>query len=85
MTEKVNGKTVLTVFVPELQDSEKPAFIKSEGLPRGAYRRVGSSDVHCTDDDLLVFYQERKSETFDTTAFFDADLSDIDLTALNEY
>ena len=81
----LHGKTVLLVFVPELAPSAKPLFLKRQGLPKGAFRRIGSTDQHCTDDDLLVFYQDRKGESFDAGAVADADMSHIDPSAILEY
>lgn len=44
--ETVDGKTVLVVYVPEVDVTQKPVYIKATGLPRGAYRRIGSTDQH---------------------------------------
>ena len=60
-TETIQGKTVLVVHVPEAQPQDKPIFFKAQGLPKGAFRRISSTDQHCTDDDLAVFYQGRQN------------------------
>lgn len=83
--EMVDGKCVIRIDVPELPASQKPLYIKSQGLPRGAYRRVGSTDQHCTDDDLSVFYQTRTIETPDKNIVEGADWSDIDPDAITAY
>lgn len=84
-SEQINGKTVLVVTVPEAQPGDKPVFIKSRGLPRGAFRRVGSTDQQCTEDDLLALYQARQIEAFDTTAMPDATLADLAPEAIDDY
>ena len=81
----VNGRNLLSVFVPEAAPGDKTIFFQSRPLPAGAFRRVGSADVHCTDDDLAIFYQERRGETFDATVLRDADTSVFDPAALAEY
>lgn len=81
----VNGKPLLAVFVPEAEASSKPVFFKSRSLPSAAFRRIGSSDVHCTEDDLAVLYQDRRGEAFDATVVRDADLSCLDPAAIHEY
>lgn len=81
--ETVGGHNIVKVFVPEAADGIKPVYFKNEGLPRGAYRRIGSSDQRCTDDDLLVFYQ--KEETFDSTQVQDSYWEDISEDALEQY
>ena len=83
--ETLNDKTVLLVFVPEAQAAEKPVYFKSQGLPRGAFRRVGPTDQRCTEDDLTVFYEGRGNETYDFSAVGDATLDDIDPDAIADY
>ncbi len=75
-TENVQGKNVVVVFAPEAQPQDKPVFFKSQGLLQGAFRRVGSTDQHCTEDDLAVFYQGRQQESFDAGIVADATFED---------
>jgi ATP-dependent DNA helicase RecG len=84
-TGQVNGKNLLSVFVPEVEPAEKPIFFHNRPLPGAAFRRIGSSDVRCTDDDLAVFYQERRGESFDGSVLRDADLTALDPGAIAEY
>lgn len=84
-TESIQGKAVLVVHVPEAQPQDKPIFFKSQGLPRGAFRRISSTDQHCTDDDLAVFYQGRQQESFDSTLVADATLDDLLPEAIADY
>mgnify|MGYP000144439108 FL=1 len=84
-SELVSGKTVLVIKVPEAQPSDKPVFIKSRGLPGGAYRRIGSTDQSCTEDDLLALYQGRQVDTFDYTALPDSILADFSPEAIADY
>jgi len=56
------------------------------GLPRGAYRRIGSTDQHCTDEDVALFYQLRSHHTYDETAIEDIDPErDFDAAAIRGY
>lgn len=84
-SEDVNGKAVLVVRVPEAPAHDKPVFFKSRGLPSGAMRRIGSVDQHCTEDDLLVLYQGRQQESFDSGVVPDATLDDLASEALADY
>ncbi len=81
----VNGKPLLSVFVPEAAPSDKPIYFQNRSLPAGAFRRIGSADVHCTEDDLQIFYEDRRGESYDSMVIRDADLSALDPAALNEY
>lgn len=84
-SEQISGKTVLIVTVPEAQLGDKPIFIKSRGLPKGAFRRVGSTDQQCTEDDLLVLYQGRQVESYDYTVLPDTSLADLAPEAIEDY
>lgn len=81
--ETIDGKKIISVFVSELPDAQKPVYYKNEGLPRGAYRRIGSSDQRCTDDDLFVFFNNEDS--FDSSIVQNSSLEDISEEALDLY
>lgn len=81
--EQINSKNVAIIKVDELPDNQKPLFFKNEGLPSGAYRRVGPTDHRCTEDDLHVFYADRN--TYDKSLVTGTSIRDIDETALNRY
>lgn len=84
-TEQLDGKTVLLAFVPEAAAHDKPIYLKAQGLPRGAYRRIGSTDQRCTEDDLLLLYQGRQVESFDAGFVPDAGMEDFSPEALSDY
>jgi len=83
--EIVKGKTVIGVFVPEAQPGDKPIYFKKMGLPKGAFRRIGSTNQHCTDDDLLILNQEGKTRPYDDTIIPDTTIDDLDPGAIKEY
>lgn len=78
-------KTVLVVFIPESPPGDKPVYLKSAGLPGGAFRRVGGTDQHCTEDDLALLYQGRTGVPYDSTPVDGSSLEDIDAGAVREY
>ena len=82
-TEVVDGKTVLVVKIDEAPEAQKPVYIVSRGLPQGAFRRVGSSDQKCTEDDMRVFYSS--AESFENTIVKGTSLDDIDDNAVEYY
>lgn len=83
--EILQGKTVIVVFVPEAAPTEKPVFLTNLGLPRGAFRRIGSTDQEGTEDDLIALYAAHQQDTYDGTVLQDADSSDIDPAAVADY
>ncbi len=84
-SERLQGETVAVVFVPEAAAHEKPVYLKAQGLPRGAFRRIGSTDQHCTEDDLVALYQGRQGESFDAGLVADASEDDLLPAALADY
>ena len=83
--ERRDGRNLLLVYIPEAQTYEKPVYIKAKGLPKGAFRRIASTDHHCTDEDLALFYQLREHKSFDETVIPDTTLDDLDPKAIAEY
>ncbi|MCB9878856.1 MAG: putative DNA binding domain-containing protein [Planctomycetes bacterium] len=83
--EQLQGKSVLVVFIDEASPNEKPIYLKNLGLPRGAFRRIGSSDQHGTDDDILALYHDHDADTYDASIVRDSDLSDVDDDAVRAY
>jgi ATP-dependent DNA helicase RecG len=83
--EEVSEQTVMVLYIPEASPNDKPIYFKSKGLPRGAYRRIGSADIRCTDEDLAIFYQGRNHQAFDLTVLTDAEFEDLNPAAITEY
>ena len=84
-TEVLADKPVIVVFVPEAATQDKPVYFKATGLPKGAYRRIGSTDQRCTEEDIEALYQSRQRESFDAGLVPDTDLDDLDETAIADY
>ncbi len=59
--EQADGKIILRIDVPELPAHLKPLFFVGAGLPKGAFRRIGASDVRCTEEDLLTLYRGKQN------------------------
>lgn len=83
--ETVGGAPVVVAYVPEAAPTDKPVYIASRGLPQGAFRRIGPTDHACTEDDLIVLYQNHRAETYDTTVIGDGTFADIDPATIEEY
>lgn len=83
--EALNGSTVLVVYVPEAAPTDKPIYLSNLGLPRGAFRRVGSTDQEGSEDDLIALFAGHQIDSFDAAVLPDADMSDIDPAAIADY
>lgn len=78
-----NGNLAIKVFIPELPDAQKPLYFNHQNLPKGAFRRIGSSDQRCTDDDLFIFYNNEDS--LDSSIIKESSIDDISEEALSIY
>lgn len=84
--ETVDGQTVLVVFVSEADVTQKPVYLKATGLPAGAYRRIGSTDQRCVDEDLWVLRGESQpTHGPDQSVLPDSRLDDFDPAAIAAY
>ena len=84
--ERINGRPVLTVFVSEAEVAQKPVYLKATGLPKGAWRRIGSTDQRCTDEDLWVLRGESQARHGpDQAVLTDARMDDFDANAIDAY
>ena len=83
--ETLGGKHVIRIDVPELTASQKPLYFKGQGLPKGAYRRIGTTDQRCTDDDLVGFFQSKAQDAYDSAVIEAASLDDLDPEAIEAY
>lgn len=84
--ESIDGQAVLVVFVAEVPLTDKPVYLRATGLPRGAFRRIGSTDQRCTDDDLWALRRiDEPQPGFDAKVVEDCSLDELDPDAVAEY
>ncbi|MCO7722409.1 putative DNA binding domain-containing protein [Myroides odoratimimus] len=75
VVEMINEKPAIVIYISELSSELKPLYILNQGLPQGAYRRIGAADYKCTADDMGVFYKSQ--ETLDSSILKEADYDDL--------
>ena len=85
ISEEVDGAVLVAGFVQEATASDKPIYVESMGLPKGAFIRSGSTDQHCTEEEIARFYQERAHYAFDASALSDAQFDDLDTNLISQY
>ena len=76
---------IIVAYISEAETYEKPIFIKSRGIEKGAYRRIGPTDQLCTREDLDMLYQLRSQKKFDKTVLEEASWKDFDPQAIAAY
>jgi ATP-dependent DNA helicase RecG len=84
-SEPYEGKVAIIVEVDELSPSQKPLYFQKNNLPRGAWRRIGSTDQRCTDEDLVLFFGNRQGDSHDLTIVTNATVEDLDSEAIAHY
>lgn len=52
---KIEGKTICSAEIPELDSFSKPCYYKGKGKNRGSYIRVGDADLPMTDFEIHSF------------------------------
>jgi ATP-dependent DNA helicase RecG len=86
LVETIDGKPVVVVHVPEADVTQKPIYFKATGLPGGAFRRIGSADHRCADEDLWVLRGETQPQSGpDMAPVQDAARADLEPEAIAEY
>lgn len=81
----IDGKVLISVEIPEANPAEKPVYLKSLGMNKGSFRRIGSSNQLCSDEDLALLFDGRGQETFDGSVVHGASFEDLDLDVIEEY
>ena len=84
-TDTIDGKNVIIVDVRESAPAAKPVYFRKDGLPRGAFIRIGATDQKCTDEDIAILFSERAPESYDEMIVADANMDDIDPDAIAYY
>lgn len=83
--EATDNGVVIRIDVAELPANQKPLYFKGTGLPRGAFRRIGPTDVRCSDEDIQAFFQGKASDPYDSRIIADAGWDDLDPAAISAY
>ena len=81
----INGKTIVSAEIQEIDNEIKPCFYKGSGRLKGSYLRVGDGDRHMTEYEVYSYEAFRKKIQDELRIAERAELSDIDTDAHTEY
>jgi len=81
----VDGVPIVRIDVAEVDKASKPIFFRSKGIEKGAFRRIGSADVKCSDEDLDAIFTQKSQQSYDRSLVGEASWDDIDPEALAAY
>jgi ATP-dependent DNA helicase RecG len=84
-SEPIEGRVVVAAYIDEAPAGEKPIYLKSSGMPGGAYRRIGASDVRCSDDDLRLFHTLAQEGWYEDSFALDGAMADLDDEVIEDY
>jgi ATP-dependent DNA helicase RecG len=83
--DPATGHRIVVAYIPEAAATDKPVYLRSRGLPRGAFRRIGGADIVCTEDDLHALFQLRGTRSYDETVVDGSVWGDLDPHAFQVY
>ncbi|MCI5578698.1 MAG: putative DNA binding domain-containing protein [Oscillospiraceae bacterium] len=81
----INGNTVVSAEIQEIDNELKPCFYKGVGRLKGSFVRVGDGDKHMTEYEVYSFEAFRKKIQDELRIAKRAEISDIDTDAHTEY
>jgi ATP-dependent DNA helicase RecG len=84
-TEVLDVVSLVAAFIPEVSSSEKPVFVLKQGMQYGAFRRIGSTDQRCTEDDLRAIFQTSSLTPYEDTVVEDTTMADLDPEVITAY
>lgn len=79
---EIEGGRIVVAEIPELAREQKPAYVKSLGLNRGTYIRVGESDRRLTSEEVQQLVADRGQPAFDRESVPEAGMADLDARAV---
>ncbi|WP_051359449.1 ATP-binding protein, partial [Paucisalibacillus globulus] len=81
---EIEDKYILAVIIPECSADLKPCFIKTKGMRKGSYIRVGDSDELMNDYEIYNLVVSRGQAKEDKSLVLDASLEDLDHEAIKK-
>ncbi|HJV16105.1 MAG TPA: ATP-binding protein, partial [Bacillales bacterium] len=78
IVEEIDGKHVIAALIPECPTDLKPCFIKTKGMRKGSYIRVGDSDELMNDYEIYNLIVSRGQAQEDKKLVPQASLDDLD-------
>ncbi len=81
----IEGKTVVSAEIPEIDTVEKPCFYKGAGRIRGTYIRAGDADEPMTEYEIYSYEAFRQKYQDDIRTVDRASLEDLDQLSLDFY
>jgi ATP-dependent DNA helicase RecG len=82
---EIDGKRVVEIHILEAEIHQKPVYDKPKGINKGAFKRVGSSNIILSSDDISDFELERRKIPPDSLCLEDITLQELDENLIDNY
>ena len=82
---EIEGKNICSAEIPSVDISERPCYYAGAGKVKGSFVRVGDADMPMTDYEIYAYEAFRTHARDDERTIDRADLSYLDLNAVNNY
>lgn len=83
--DKIEGKVVVAVEVPEAPAVARPCYYRTAGMQGGSYIRVGNSNRRMTDYEIFGYVSAREQPRFDQEPVEGSTADDLDLAQLEAF
>lgn len=82
---EVEGKALVVAEIPEAEQRNKPCYVKSQGMNRGSYTRVGDADQRLTSYEVQLVMSSSGQPRDDVAPVTEASMADLDRDAVDRY
>ncbi|MBO6167603.1 MAG: putative DNA binding domain-containing protein [Kiritimatiellae bacterium] len=83
-TVEVDGKQLVVVEVPRAERTVRPVFVGADVF-KGAYRRNGEGDYHCSRETVEGMIRDKCAETADNCVLDELTIADLDADSIRRY
>jgi ATP-dependent DNA helicase RecG len=83
--DEIDGRPIVAAVIDEVPAAQKPCFYKPQGLPRGAFLRVGNTDRQMSEYEVFLYLSGRGQPREDEEIVTDATMDDLSRDLVEQY
>jgi ATP-dependent DNA helicase RecG len=83
--DEIGGRPIVGAVIDEVSAAQKPCFYKPQGLPKGAYLRVGNTNRQMSEYEVFLYLSARGQPKDDEELVAGATLDDLDTKHVDSY
>ncbi len=85
VVDEIDGRPIVAAVIDEVLAAHKPCFYQPQGLPKGAYLRVGNTNRQMTEYEVFLYLSARAQPRDDEEIVAGATLDDLDTKLVDQY